>query len=400
MSDLAETGQSLSTASFDTAAARAGALRPVSPVDVTPAVLRWNRRRRRAEEKLVRRSRWWYPLLLILLVVCGLYSMLRADQRLAALLIWPRQGAQFQEIGDSRFENQYRPTLVIVAGGLNRKSGSLVAEALLPSLGGPSVRVFSLVYGSGIYDQDIATKFDQLFAQYQPERVRLFGSSMGGDVVLRLAAHFFANYADVEVGEETPQTPVLDAIYLDCAPLSTADVRYAARARADFLTGLTEQVGTDGGAATRLVAEMLAQRRQWSFGNFPFVTIKPYDFGYKWREVWREKLNPMGVSTTLVRDQYSVIRRFNAELILAGFAPGTDVVYLRPDVPESDTTIDVQQVTDRLRVLGTAFELDVTVLQVRGGSHASAARDAALYNPLITTHRVRATVERAALPIR
>ena len=76
-----------------------------------------------------------------------------------------------------------------MVAGLNRKSGTGVAASLMPSLAVDDTRVFSLVYGSGISDRDILDKFDTLMAQYQPRQVSFFGSSMGGDVVLGLAAH-------------------------------------------------------------------------------------------------------------------------------------------------------------------------------------------------------------------
>ena len=52
--------------------------------------------------------------------------------------------------------------MMIVAAGLNRKSGTGVAAALMPSLTVDGTRVFSLVYGSGINDQDILDKYDAL----------------------------------------------------------------------------------------------------------------------------------------------------------------------------------------------------------------------------------------------
>ena len=76
-----------------------------------------------------------------------------------------------------------------MVAGLNRKSGTGVAASLMPSLAVDGTRVFSLVYGSGINDQDILDKFDTLLAQFRPREVSFFGSSMGGDVVLDLAAH-------------------------------------------------------------------------------------------------------------------------------------------------------------------------------------------------------------------
>ncbi len=315
-----------------------------------------------------------------------LYGALQIDQQISTVLVWPGEGARFVEVGDSARDRGYRDSMVIVAGGLNRKSGNLVGAALLPSVGGPDARVFSLIYGSGIFDDNVNAKFDELFRQYQPTRLVFVGSSMGGDVVLNIAAHFQQTFTDPESYPPGRIIPAIDGVYLDCSPMGTSDVRYEARTKADFLTGLTETLGTDGGAATRLIAEMLAQRKQWSVGNYPFLQVSLFDFEYKFKQVWREKLNTRGVSTALVKDQYGVIRRFDAERVLNGLPPGTDLVYLRPERAEDDNTIDVQRVEQRLRVLAVGADLDLSVILIPGGSHASAARDSSVYNPLISAH--------------
>ena len=379
-------GVSPSAADFDQRAARSGRMRPVPKAELFAADLRWSRRRQRAERRALRRSRWWYPVALLGAVIAVAYCGLRLDQRVAAALVWPAEGAQFVEVGDSVGAVGYHQTLAIVAGGLNRRSGSLVAEALEPSLGGADVRMFSLVYGSGIYDDDISNKFDELFEKYQPRRLILVGSSMGGDVVLNIAAHFQRTFALPSRYLSPRLAPQLAAIYLDCTPLGTADVRYAARTQADVLTTVTEKLGTDGGVGVRLGTELLATRTQWASGSLPFVSIKPYDFGYKWSELWREKLNSTGVSTQLVKDQYGVIRRFDADQVLGTLPSGTNLVFLRPVDAASDLTIDVQQVEDRLRVLSAAYRLDLTVLDILGGSHASAVRDAGAYNQQISDY--------------
>jgi pimeloyl-ACP methyl ester carboxylesterase len=369
---------------FDAALARAGRMPTVSAEDVDWRETRHLRWRAKVERRALIRSRWWYPIVLVLVLAAGVYSVMRADQRIAAVLVWPSEGSQFVEVGDSASDPDYRDTMTIVAGGLNRKSGNLVAGALMPSLGGSDVRVFSLVYGSGIYDDDINSKFDALFQQYRPTRLVLVGNSMGGDVVLNIAEHFQHTFADPGRYPEGQIVPYLDTIYLDCTPLGTADVRAGARAQADFLTGLTEHLGTDGGAATRLAAEMLVQRRQWSYGRYPDLIVYPDHFGYKWAEVWREKLNRSGVSTALVKDQYGVIRKFDADRVLGSLDPVTHLVFLRPDVPNHDQTIDVERVEDQLRVFAAADGLELTVLDVPGSSHASAIRDADAYNRLIS----------------
>ncbi len=372
----------------------------IDPASVNNAQFRWNRRRSSAERRTLNRSRWWYPVAFLVALAAICYSALRADQRFAELIIWPTEGSQFVEVGNSAADPDYRDTMAIVAGGLNRKSGNLVADALVPSISSADTRVFSLVYGSGIYDDDIDNKFDALFRQYRPNRIVLVGSSMGGDVVLNIAAHFQQTLSDPTLYPAGEIVPAIDTIYLDCTPMGLADIRYGARAQADFLTGLTENVGTDGGAVTRLVAELLAQRKQWSSGNYPFITVHPHDFAYKWSEVWREKLNRTGVSTALVKDQYGVIRRFNADRALGSLSPGAHLVFIRPDVGENDQTIDVQKVGDRLKVLAAAYDLDLTVIDIPGGSHASAIRDAATYNRLISAYDQRSALQRIDQRIR
>lgn len=380
---LGRTASPALDSSFDAVIAANGQLRTIRSDSLRSPVLRQQRRRQRAERLARIHGRWWYPLALVLVIASAGYLLLRADQRVAAVLVWPSAGAQFVEVGPPIAEGDRRDTMVLVAGGLNRRNGNVIAAALAPSLSGENSRVFSLVYGNGIYDEDILEKFDSLFVRYQPTRLVLYGSSMGGDVMLTIAAHFQRTFGVTERYVVSQLAPRLVAVYLDCTPLGTNDVRAEARARADLLTGLTEKLGSDGGAGVRLATEMLAARRQWSSGYPPPLTISGDDFTYKWSEVWNEKLGSAGVSTGLVRDQYGVIRRFDARHVLGILDPGTRLVYLRPEIGADDETVDVAQVTDRLRQLSDEHELALTVLTVPGGGHASAARDADRYNPLI-----------------
>lgn len=381
---------------FDHAVAAAGSMSAVSAAAAGTGEIRRERRAAAARERAVSRSRWWFVLVLLAAVAASGYIVLRTDQQVSAIVVWPSTGSQFVEDADSAADPGYRTTMTIVAGGLNRKSGNLVAEALAPALSGPDTRVFSLVYGSGIYDEDVDAKFDALFHRFQPERLVLYGNSMGGDVVLNIAEHFQQRFTDPGLYPPGAVVPAIDTIFLDCTPLGTADVRTGARARADFLTGLTEAVGTDGGAGTRLTAEMLVQRKQWSSGQYPFLVVDGPRFGYKWDEVWSEKLNPTGVSTALVKDQYGVIRRFDARRTLGELAAGTDVVYLRPEVGADDNTINVDQVEVTLADLAATDDLDLTVIAIPGGSHASAVRDADRYNPAIAAEHRDAVRERVA----
>lgn len=379
---------------FDRVIGTVGSLRPIPAAAAGTAEIRRDRRAAQARRRAVDRSRWWFVLVLLAAVAASGYVVLRTDQQVSEIVVWPTAGSQFVEMGGSADDPGYRSTMTIVAAGLNRKSGNLVADALTPSLSGPDTRVFSLVYGSGIYDEDIDAKFDALFQRYQPRHLVLYGNSMGGDVVLNIAEHFQQRFADPRQYPPGRLAPEIDTIYLDCTPMSTADVRSSARARADFLTGLTEAVGTDGGAATRLTAEMLVQRKQWSSGRYPFLRVDGHRFAYKWAEVWREKLNPTGVSTALVKDQYGVIRRFDASGVLGRLPEGTDVVYLRPEVGADDNTINVDQVETVLTRLSTAADLDLTVIDIPGGSHASAVRDADRYNEAMLTRQLSATRDR------
>ena len=108
------------------------------------------------------------------------WGALKADQLIAEKLIWPTSGAQFVEVGPRPDDPSATggPMMIVVAG-LNRKSGTGVADALMPSLAVDHTRVFSLVYGSGINDQDILDKFDALMTQYQPSRGQLLRQQHG-----------------------------------------------------------------------------------------------------------------------------------------------------------------------------------------------------------------------------
>ncbi|HEY5880752.1 MAG TPA: alpha/beta hydrolase, partial [Nakamurella sp.] len=314
-------------------------LPPVHPDEYDSPAVRARRRLDRAQRRASRRVAWWYPLAVVGCLLAGLWGVLRIDQYLADRFFWPTSGAQFVEVGpDPADPDSTGGTIVVVAGGLNRKSGTGPALALMPALSADHARVFSLVYGSGINDRDIEDKFDSLLDRVQPDRVDFFGSSMGGDVALGLAQHLQqmrADYRDTQsaapdtrlspaqvraaqpaavaasrsrfaVLVTTPQLsmpgsppapPRLGVIYLDCTPLGAADVRDTGRTRADALTGITEALHTDGGVGVRLTAEVLAQQQQWSTGRLPFVDVRWDDLTFKVHQVWTEKIDAPGIST-------------------------------------------------------------------------------------------------------
>src|SRR5690349_23091400 len=131
---------------------------PASEYD-SPAV-RAARRLDRARRRAHRRSAWWFPATTIALLVCGLWGVLRIDQYVADRFFWPSSGAQFVEVGAAPADpDATGGTITVVAGGLNRKSGTGPAVALLPALSADGARGFSLVYGNGIKASDIEDKF-------------------------------------------------------------------------------------------------------------------------------------------------------------------------------------------------------------------------------------------------
>ena len=387
---------------------------PAPPAEYDSPAARADRRLARANRRAGRRARWWFPLAVVGLALAGLWGLLRTDQYLADRFFWPTSGAQFVEVqpaaGDSRATGG---TIVVVAGGLNRKSGTGPALALMPALSADGARVFSLVYGSGINDRDIADKFDALIDRTRPERVDFFGSSMGGDVVLGLAQHLRQARADQDDGRPDPADdrpspaqvpaapagaitgfarlvivsaarpadalPRLGVIYLDCTPLSTTDVRDTGRTQADALTGMSEALHMDGGVGVRLTAEVLAQQQQWSTGRFPFVDVRWDDLIFKIRQVWTEKIDAPGVSTQLIKDQYGVIRRTDIGAIAADLGPGSRIVYFRPAVTTDDRVVRVAAAEATLRRLAVTDGLSVRVVDIPGGHHASAESNTGAY---------------------
>ncbi|HEY4994260.1 MAG TPA: hypothetical protein VII33_19490 [Nakamurella sp.] len=445
---------------------------PVPPTEFFSPGVRAALRRERAERSTRYRSHWWFPLFALLIALSGCWGLLKADQLLADDLIWPSRGAQFVEVGPLPPDPAaIGGRMMIVVGGLNRKSGTGTAAALMPSLTVGHTRVFSLIYGSGISDQDLAAKFDALMGQFQPREVSFFGSSMGGDVVLNLAAHAQQRRADYQqsllagpvgspadvgsprtgssttgssttgaaaaqrdrvVGGQagrvvsllvTPDSrastrlgtagaaaltgagrsagqgdgsraggsvtaapvvpPRLGTIFLDCSPLGADDVRDAGRTQADALTAVTEALHTDGGVAVRLTAEVLAQQQQWSTGWFPFLQIRPADLIFKINQVWREKISTPGISTQLIKDQYGVIRRMDIDDVAGALGPGTRIVYFLPENRDDDPTVLVGQVESTLRRLASDDRLDLRVVEIPGGGHASAETNADAYRGAI-----------------
>ncbi len=482
------------------------AIAPLAPVrddEYGSAAVLAARRRGRAERRLRLHSSWWYLPALLGVVLCSMWGMLRVDQWFAEQVIWPHAGARFLEVSTLEPVRSPGGRLVVVIGGLNRKSGTDIALALLPGLEGADTRVFSLVYGSGIAERDVLDKFDGLVAEVRPRVVDFYGSSMGGDIALILAAHAqqvrdrseddlatavlrtapsalaaidpagggdpdpdrdpdaragsgaagegtggsageaatapvggigtnsvggadtgpaagpggqpdsvdpgsdpgaepeAQEAAEAPTGPPPPAQatpgiaalslpsvatnhpawwaalssrlpPVIGTIFLDCTPLGPEDVRNPGRTRADAITGLSEALHTDGGAAVRLAAEILAQQQQWSTGRFPFLDVRWDDLEYKFDQVVREKIGGPGISTALVKDQYGVIRRMNADEIFAALRPGTRVVYLRPDDPEADPVVMVDRVQQRLLEIADRTGIRVTVAPVPSGHHASA----------------------------
>lgn len=462
---------------------------PVCAEEYDSPAARADRRRERAVRRTLIRSRWWWGPAIAVLTLMSMWGMLRADQFLSGVLVWPHQGARFVEISDGLPATPPGETtggsITVVISGLNTKSGTAVASALLPALAQDGGRVFSLVYGSGIADDDLTAKYDALITTVRPRDVTFFGSSMGGDVALNLAAHAHrlrtqavaaqasaahspggadedppspagsAADGDLVAGTSTGQLlpaphagpgtgttgaptaegdanrtdgtdgasvrdlaadrsgrsatgsaapvepssratrpvmpelpPRVRAVYLDCTPLGADDVRDRSRTSADVLTGVTEAVGTDGGAATRVAVEVLVQRRQWSSGLLPAVTIRWDDLAFKYDQVMREKIRSPGISTSLVKDQYGVIRRMDADARFAELADGADptpIVYFRPVHAAADTVVAVERVTRELGRLSARHGIPVRIVGVQDGHHASAQSEPQTYLQALTT---------------
>lgn len=387
----------------------------VDPAEYDAPRDRAERRRRRAVARTDRRSRWWWGPTATLITLLSLWGLLRTDQFLGNALVWPRQGARFVEISDRLPSGDSRAggdAITVVVSGLNTKSGTAVASALLPALAAGGGRVFSLVYGSGISDDDLIVKYDSLIAEVRPRQVTFFGSSMGGDVALNLAAHAHHIRQDqidrrvaeaIEAGRhrdggrptpfataatraaETSRAPGdlpddrlpprVQTVYLDSTPLGADDVRDRSRTSADVLTAVTEAVGTDGGAVTRVLVEVMVQRQQWSAGLLPTPVIRGDDLAFKYRQVLREKIAAPGISTALVKDQYGVIRRMDAAARLAELGEGVEpvrVVYFRPVDATGDTVVAVERVTQELGRLATDVDVEIRVVGVPDGHHAAA----------------------------
>lgn len=416
-----------------------GPMPAVAPSEYGSPAVRERTRLLRAHRRARWHRAWWLPPAVLGLFFCCLWGLLRVDQYIADRFFWPTSGAQFVEVGPVPAEpGSTGGKIVVVAGGLNRKSGTGPASALMPALSAERARVFSLVYGNGISDNDLQDKFNGLIERVRPDLVDFVGSSMGGDVVLRLAAHLqqarsghlarvtafdpvtalngagipaggatdtrplpaqvradrsggsgtvppsgFARWTttDLTPGATTdqPVPPRLGVIYLDCTPLSAAQVRDVGRTRADAVTALSEALHTDGGVGVRLIAEVLGQQVQWSTGRFPFVDVRWPDLTYKVDQVWREKIAGPGVSTQLVKDQYGVIRRMDIEAIAHDLGPGARIVYFRPEVATDDRVVRVGAAEATLRELSERLQLDVRIAPIPGGHHASAESNAEAY---------------------
>jgi hypothetical protein len=171
----------------------------------------------------------------------------------------------------------------------------------------------------------------------------------------------------------------LGTIFLDCSPLGADDVRNSSRTKADALTAVMEATGTEGGVAVRMSAEVLGQQDQWSTGRFPFLQVRTGDLFFKVEQVWREKISAPGISTELIKDQYGVIRRTDIDDIVDALGPGTQIVYFLPEQRHDDRTVKVERVEATLRELAVADNLDVRIIEIPGGSHASAADNTDTY---------------------
>ena len=405
---------------------------PVPPGEYNSPTVRAHARLALAQRRAAQRAAWWFPLAVVGCALACLWGVLRSDQYLADQLFWPASGAQFVEVGPVPADaDSTGGPISVVAGGLNRKSGTGPALALLPSLTADGGRVFSLVYGSGINDRDIQDKFDALIDKVRPDRVDFFGSSMGGDVVLDLAQHLQqsrANYrhtlqtepapdirpipAQVGVGDpdrsarpsafatiiaappartstaaDQAVPPRLGVIYLDCTPLSASDVRDTGRTKADALTAVSEALHTDGGVGVRLTAEVLAQQQQWSTGAFPFLEIRWDDLAFKIRQVWRDKIDGPGVSTELIKDQFGVIRRMDIDAVAHDLGAGTRIVFFRPVVSSDDRVVRVAAAESTLRRLATEDGLDLRIAPIPDGHHASAESNTQAYLAVLDSTR-------------
>ena len=102
--------------------------------------------------------------------------------------------------------------------------------------------------------------------------------------------------------------------------------------------------------------------------------------------MWREKIGAPGISTQLVKDQYGVIRRLDIDDVADSLGPGTRILYFRPVDAADDHTVRVDQVETRLRELAEREGMNLRIIAVPGGHHASAESNPDAYRAAISAY--------------
>lgn len=333
------------------------------------------------------------------IALASVHYAAQADQMIAEATVWRDTGVDVVPVGYSEsehsVENQvtHPDVLVLAIHGFNGRGADSLAVTLQEIIDSAypdqTAQYYSLHYASDRVDYgEIFGAFDRVIQTNQPERVVIYGQSMGGivglDLLARLDHKYSSNYS-YEDGHRLEGFTLL----ADCAPLSYDDLTPITKAQGSLLSGMREVFDTDGGLATRFVVELASHAGYLvAWGDRPDIS-RPSDkvigigpggmvnvnlsylgrFGGWFRD---QVVSGNRSPNSLARSQYqAIIGNHDYAQKFASIGDRASIVQLRPAEYRDDGIVNDLRVTQKLRQMNQLYGTRVAVVELDGTGHAN-----------------------------
>lgn len=333
------------------------------------------------------------------IALAGIHYGAEVDQLVAEATVWHDTGVDVVPIGYSESEHSveyqvaHPDVLVLAIHGFNGRDADSLAVTLQGIVDSAypdqTAQYYSLHYAADQIDyDDIFGAFDRVIQSNQPERVVIYGQSMGGIVGLDLLArldHKYNSSYSYEDGHRLEGFTLL----ADCAPLSYDDLAPATKVQGALLSGMSEVFDTDGGLATRFAVELASHagylvaldgRPDVSRASDKVIGIGPGGmvnvnlsylgrFGGWFRD---QVVSGNRSPNSLARSQYqAIIGNHDYAQKFASIGDRASIVQLRPAEYRDDGIVNDLRVTQKLRQMNQLYGTRVAVVELDGTGHAN-----------------------------
>ncbi len=227
---------------------------------------------------------------------------------------------------------------------------------------------------AGISHKKNAEAAKQFAAERGLDRLVIHGSSMGGNMGLHTAALL----------HEDDDAPSVEALILDCSPLTADAVRPERRLAGDRMLQLTSAIPGAENSRAILATAMMMDRNDQYMDGFHIDWHAAFNTGARVRE---RIVGGRDAPIKLRNEQFRVIMSEGTEdslRILSKERKGKTVprvFLLVPHDPDSDSTVDNERSAEFLLSLDEKFDVRVTIVTLPPGTgHANPAQRSEQYS--------------------